>query len=213
MRIYFVRHGETDWNLERRLQGQSDIPLNEFGRSLAMKTEEKMREIPFDHVISSPLIRAYETAEILIGNRDLKIEVDERMTEISFGEFEGLCCAEEGYNIPDPDFIDFFKNPEQYGAPKGGETILEFQQRLQAFMTELYQNEKFTDRTILIAAHGATIRGILSWIKGNSLKDFWQGGVHKNCAVSIVDYDGNQATIVEDGIVLYDDEVENYLKM
>ena len=68
MIIYLFRHGETDWNKERRLQGHSDIPLNEFGRELAVKTAAALKEkgITFDRAFCSPLNRAFETAEIIV---------------------------------------------------------------------------------------------------------------------------------------------------
>ena len=66
MKIYFVRHGETDWNKERKIQGQVDIPLNEFGRHLARETAKGLRDVPFDVCFTSPLGRARETAEIIL---------------------------------------------------------------------------------------------------------------------------------------------------
>ena len=69
MRIYIMRHGETDWNRENKIQGRVDIPLNENGRELARITAEKLKKIPFAAAITSPLIRAKETAEIIMGDR------------------------------------------------------------------------------------------------------------------------------------------------
>ena len=65
MKIYLIRHGETDWNKLRRLQGQADIPLNEFGRQLARETDPALRDVPFDRIYTSPLKRARETAELV----------------------------------------------------------------------------------------------------------------------------------------------------
>ena len=89
MKIYFIRHGETIWNKENKIQGQSDIPLNEYGRELAYITADALKDIPFDIVYSSPLIRAKETADILVKNRNLEIHTDHRLVEMSFGEGEG----------------------------------------------------------------------------------------------------------------------------
>ena len=66
MKIYFVRHGETDWNKDRKIQGQVNISLNEFGRHLARETAKGLKEIPFDVCFTSPLDRARETAEIIL---------------------------------------------------------------------------------------------------------------------------------------------------
>ena len=89
MIVYLMRHGETDWNKERRLQGRSDIPLNAFGMELAEKTAEGMKESPFDRAFSSPLDRAYTTARIVIGDRPVEVVKDDRLQEICFGPSEG----------------------------------------------------------------------------------------------------------------------------
>ena len=70
MRLYIVRHGETDWNKARKIQGQSDIPLNEFGRHLARETAKGLADVHFDLCFTSPLSRAKETAQIILDGRD-----------------------------------------------------------------------------------------------------------------------------------------------
>ena len=89
MKIYLVRHGETAWNQVRRFQGHEDIPLNAYGRELAKSTAEALKEIPFDAAFCSPLSRAKETAEIILGERRTALKPDERLMEIAFGEGEG----------------------------------------------------------------------------------------------------------------------------
>ena len=71
MNIYIIRHGETDWNAQRKLQGQADVPLNEKGRRLAALTAEAMKDISFAEAYSSPLVRAMETAKTILGSRDI----------------------------------------------------------------------------------------------------------------------------------------------
>ena len=85
MRLYMVRHGETDWNKARRIQGQVDIPLNAFGRHLAEETGKGLTDIPFEVCISSPLGRAVETAELILEGRDVPILTDRRIVEMAFG--------------------------------------------------------------------------------------------------------------------------------
>lgn len=89
MLLYIIRHGETSWNQMRKIQGAIDIPLNESGIRLAKITGEKLADVSFDAAFSSPLQRAYKTAELVLGNRDISIETDERLQEISFGDLEG----------------------------------------------------------------------------------------------------------------------------
>ena len=73
MKIYLIRHGETDWNLEQRLQGATDIPLNENGLELARETAKGLQDVPFDVVYTSPLTRARQTAEIIRGHRNIPL--------------------------------------------------------------------------------------------------------------------------------------------
>ena len=89
MNIYFVRHGQTDYNLKEIIQGASDIELNETGIKQAYQTKEKLKDIKFDKIYSSPLKRAKKTAEIIGEDRKITVEVDDRLKEISFGINEG----------------------------------------------------------------------------------------------------------------------------
>lgn len=217
MKLYFVRHGETPWNTERRMQGQSDIPLNEFGCLLATKTGIGMEDIVFDKVYASPLVRAYHTAELIIAenkhNNKLDIVVDERLKEIGFGVYEGLCCSEEGWNMPDDNFKNFFVNCGAYKTPEGGEGFEEVMIRITEFFDMLLADETLVDKTVLVVSHGATIRGIINYITGNPITDYWKGGVHKNCGVTIANYDGTKLELEIENKVYYDDEVEDWYKI
>ena len=210
MKIYLIRHGETDWNKLRRLQGQADIPLNEFGRQLARETEPALRDVPFDRIYTSPLKRARETAELVTAGRNLPIIEEPRLKEMGFGEFEGLCCREEGWNIPDPGFRDFFNAPEKYRPPKGGESFQQVSDRLESFLKELYATEELQNKTVLLSTHGAALCGILRLIKKNPMERYWDGGVHKNCAVTIVEVKDGKATILQEAGTYYNEAVEDW---
>lgn len=134
MDIYLIRHGETDYNRGKRLQGETDIPLNAQGIELARKTAEGLRDIPFDRIYTSPLIRAKRTAEIIRGDRRIEIIETDGLKEISFGDYEGLTILDGSYNVPDPDFCDFFNRPERYHTPPNGESIEHMRVRTTSFI-------------------------------------------------------------------------------
>lgn len=203
MRLYIIRHGETEWNVKRRFQGRADIPLNEEGRRLARITADALKDVPFTRIYTSPLKRAYETAMIIKGERDIPVMIEPRIIEISFGEYEGLCCGKENYNIPDPEFMNFFDKPEAYKPPKGAEGIEGLKERTADFLQEIVHNKDMENDTILVSTHGAALRGLLSNINHIGIKDFWKGGVHKNCAVTIVDVKNGQMVIIEEGKTYY----------
>ncbi|MBR6626362.1 MAG: histidine phosphatase family protein [Lachnospiraceae bacterium] len=203
MILYMIRHGETDRNKAKLLQGQSDTILNEYGRQLARITADALAGVDFDVVFTSPLSGAVETAEILKGTRDIPVIVEERIQEISFGEYEGHCYAGEHFDIPDSDFGFFFSAPEKYRPAPSGESFEAVIGRTGAFLEELMQNPFYQDKTILISTHGCALKALLANITKCDLADFWGRGVYKNCGVAIVEVKDGTAQILEDGKLYY----------
>lgn len=187
MRLYIIRHGETEWNHTFRLQGQTDIPLNENGRVLAQVTARALQPIPFDLCISSPLQRAKETALLVLGGKDIPVITDARIQEIGFGTYEGRRVRDAKGEITDPKFFAFFRDPGNFIPPEGGESISDLLARTGAFLEELSTRKEWYDKTILISTHGAASRAMLLNIRHGEQKDFWDTGVPKNCAVTIAD--------------------------
>lgn len=207
MRIYLIRHGETDYNKAAKLQGQIDIPLNDFGRTLAIETGEGLKNVNFDLCFTSPLSRAYETANLILKNRPTKIITDERLKEISFGIYEGYCCTPSKHEIPDSDFYNFFIDPSEYKVPQNGESIDDLNKRVKSFLVDL--REHYDDKTILITTHGAVCKSFISIINQVPIKDFWKGGVHPNCAATIIDDKTGKWQIIEEGKIFYKQKVKN----
>lgn len=203
MYIYLIRHGETDYNKKKRLQGVTDIPLNAQGIELAEKTAEGLRNISFDRIYTSPLVRARRTAEIIRGDREVEIIETDGLKEISFGDYEGLTILDGHYNIPDPNFCDFFNRPEKYHTPPGGESIEHLRGRTTAFIRGIMNDPANEGLTFLMASHGAAIRGMLSGLLGLPIAQFWDGGVHKNCAVTLLHAEGGAFEIVFENKVYY----------
>lgn len=210
MKLYFIRHGETDWNKVRKLQGQIDIPLNEFGIQLALDTAPALENIAFDIVYTSPLGRAKRTMELVLGERNLTVIEDERIKEMGFGIYEGYYCKGENFNIPDPDFHYFYDAPDKYKAPDSGEDFYMLSSRLESFLNELFTNEALKDKTILISTHGASLCGLMRIIKNRPMNEFWGDGVHKNCAVTYVEVENGIASVKWENRVFYEAEVENW---
>lgn len=202
MKVYFMRHGETDWNAQVRLQGCADVPLNENGRRLAKVTGEALKEIPFDVAYSSPLSRAVETAELVLGDRKVPIITDERIKEISFGDWEGRRCKKEFNEIPQDMLDHFFREPDKYVAPPNGETFEQILSRTRAFYDELVQKSEYENSNILVSSHGAAVRAILQCVYRDG--NYWQNGVPKNCAITIVEIKGGEIISVEPDRIFYD---------
>lgn len=201
MKLYIIRHGQTDWNRARRLQGRTDIPLNEWGRRVAELTREGLKDVTFDVAFTSPLIRAKETAELILRGRNIPIIEDERIIEVNFGAYEG-----ESFQLDNENLQNFFSRPEAYYPVDGSESMKSILQRTGDFLLELYENPKYQESTILISTHGAALCGLLCNIKKWDVADFWKGGLHKNCGFSIVEVKDGTPRILEEAIIVYDEE-------
>lgn len=207
MKLYLVRHGETDWNKVRRLQGQVDIPLNEFGVHLAVETGKGLKDVPFDLCISSPLQRAKQTGELILEGRNVPIQTDERIMEMAFGEWEGKCCSKDNWELPER-FQCFFDAPQNYIPPVDGEDFCAIKKRVGEFLEELFRREDLYDKNILITTHGAALCGMLNYIKNKPLEEFWGQGVHKNCAVTEIEVKDGVPEILSENKVYYTDAVK-----
>ena len=176
--LYIMRHGRTDWNDRHKLQGSTDIPLNGEGRRMAEAAREEYRDIPLDECWCSPLIRARETAEIVLRDRDVPIRIDERLREMGFGEYEG---TENSFQNPDCPVNVIFQAPEKYTCSVGGaETFDELFARTGAFLREVIEPRMAKGQNILIVGHGAMNLSIISQIRNLPRKDFWMPGI-ENC--------------------------------
>ncbi|RDU23027.1 histidine phosphatase family protein [Anaerosacchariphilus polymeriproducens] len=202
MRLYLVRHGETDWNKKGLIQGSSDIPLNEYGRELARITAKALRDIKFDKVYASPYIRAYETAQILCEHHKIPIIKDSRIKEFNFGNYEGKSIEILRTDKRYTEFWKCFSNPEEYVAKDGAETYDAFLIRIKSFIDEIIIPNQNDSDNILVAAHGAVIRGFLYYIKKESLKNLWNTH-QKNCSVNIIDVRNDTFTLMEEGKLFY----------
>ncbi len=211
MKIYFIRHGETPWNTRARLQGKSDIPLNEKGVALAKKTGQALYHVPFSRIYTSPLERAYQTAVETAAGRDIPIVKDDRLTEISFGPWEGLSCSKDNCEVPMEQFRDFFERPFQFQPPAGGESLEEVCIRSEAFLREILQLYGETEETILVSTHGCTLRCLMYYFYKDATVNFWRGHVPPNCGVTIVSADMENFEVLEEDIVYYNEnEMTDY---
>ena len=119
-----------------------------------------------------------------------------------------MICKGEGSEIRDPNFFHFFHDPELYQPPEGGESFEELLQRTGSFLEELRKDPRLEHKTILISTHGATLCSLLCHIKELPIRKFWDEGVHKNCAVTVVDVTNEGYEILEEGNTYYKEEVK-----
>jgi len=169
-RLLLIRHGETTWNAEGRYQGQTDVPLNETGRRQAQALAQRLASEEIDAVYASDLRRALETAKIIAAPHSLPVQEDSRLRELCFGVWEGLSYAEIEEQAPDT--LAAWRDAPLDNTPPGGETLTQFSERVQAFLDDVKGNHP--EQTVLVAAHGGTLRAVLCSALGLSPASYWQ---------------------------------------
>lgn len=175
--LYIMRHGQTDWNVKHKLQGKTNISLNEFGRVSSIEAGKQYSEVNIDICYCSPLDRAQETAKLFIGDRDIPIVTDNRLEEMGFGIYEG---EEKVFDKPDCPVREFFFNPGEYKAVGGAESIDQVLARTGEFLNEVIYPELEKGKDILIVAHGALNAGLLCHFRNRSKAEFWDEPM-ENC--------------------------------
>jgi broad specificity phosphatase PhoE len=193
--LLFIRHGQTEWNVEHRLPGQlPGVALNETGRQQALRLAEALKDIPISAIISSPLERAYETAVIIAQGRDLTIHTEPDLMDTDVGRWAGKIIEEVAKN--DPDWRAYVQNPTV--APEGVETFLQVQQRSVAAV-ERWRKQELAGAYPAFVAHADVIKLLVAYYSG--LEAGRAGSIAiENASVSIIELeDDNRPRVVAIG--------------
>ena len=170
--VYFVRHGETFWNVENKICGATDIALTEKGHLQAIETGEKILSlgIKADEILHSPLIRAADTAKHISEITGIPMRTEPRLTEQRFGKWEGT-----------PRTAADFKAAKELFATKhdGGESTLQLAQRIFNLLDEL---KKDSDKTYILVAHNGIARVVHAYFNDLSNSEYASFGI-KNCEI------------------------------
>lgn len=157
MKLYIIRHGQTEWNITNKIQGKTDIPLNLEGIKQAENAREIFNNIDIDFIICSNLDRAKETCRIINKDKNIPVVYDERIRERNYGKLEG----EDIRNIDVDELMNYYidKKVEE------GESIQEFFNRIYSFLEEL-ENRYIDNEKILLVTHGDVSRAINCYFNG-----------------------------------------------
>ena len=181
-RLLLVRHGETPWNLDGRLQGSTDVDLSDKGREQARLAGRRLSTTAIDVAYSSNQSRARETAEIILEGRDVPLHAIPELRERSHGVFEGLTAKERRERYPEMFAASVLNNLDF--APIGGETFRQTNRRMAAWAQDF--QDAHMDETVLVVGHGGTLRAaILGWLDLPDHTTF--RFVMANCGLSIID--------------------------
>lgn len=183
MRIYLIRHGQTDWNIQGKIQGSHDIPLNETGLMQAEKLAAGMESRPVKKIFSSTLKRAMKTAEALGSRQEAEIIPMPQLIEVEFGKWEGLTWEEIEKAYP-KEYRHWVTDPAQ-AAPPGGESQKEIINRCKAALYEIIKQTGGRE-DIAVVSHGATLAWLVSVMLGPDVED--ESIIVENASITTVHY-------------------------
>ena len=179
---FILRHGETDWNAQGRIQGHSDVALSVRGGQQAGLAAARLAQVPFDVAYCSDLQRSAETARRILGSREVPLHPSTELREYHKGVFEGLTAAETEERYPEMYAASVIKDLDF--APTGGESTRQVSVRLAGFVEELRQ--RHLEDTVLIVGHGGALRAAFVALMELPMEANWRFEM-ANCGLSVVD--------------------------
>lgn len=191
--LHLVRHGQSLWNAEIRIQGTSDPALSTLGIDQAKAVGKLLPQ--FDRVYSSDLLRTRQTTEHILGGAVDHVDFRPTLREIHLGPWEGMLLSEATEQYPKQ--TDQFRNTPETFALEGAETFHELQSRAHKAIDEIVQECDGEDIKVLVVSHGAFLKSLLIGYEKRPLNDMWQHPHIDNCGHSIVRYNSGEPTILK----------------
>ncbi|MCQ6276948.1 histidine phosphatase family protein [Bacillus sp. V3B] len=193
--LYIVRHGETEWNKEERIQGRLNSSLTTKGKEYAKLLSERLKDTEFDHILSSPSERTLETAQLIKGNRNIRIRTDERIMEMHMGPWQGMKKTEIKALYP-YEYDHFMNKPDGY-RNKGAESFVDMNKRAVDFLNEI-RSRKISGN-LLVVTHGLFIKSLYLLFKGIDLKEIWTEPTVEGTSLTIVKIDHDRIELILEG--------------
>lgn len=192
MKIYLTRHGQTEWNIERRLQGRLDSDLSTLGNENARLLGMHLSDVAFDAIYASPSGRTIKTANLIKGNQQVEIVPDADLQEVYMGNWEGQQQSEVEKQYPD-EFAAFWRAPHLY-HPTERESFQEVQDRAVKVLERVIK--KHTNGNVLLVTHTVVIKTLLAHIKEIPLEKLWDPPyIHDTC-LSVIEITGGKKHIM-----------------
>ena len=170
MRILLARHGLTDWNIQNRFQGQSNIPLNVVGVRQAQALGSRLAGEPIDHIYASDLDRTSQTASAIAAHHQCPLALTSALRELHFGEWEGLTY--EQIQESDPQGLETWNQDTLDYAPPGGESLKVLANRISTFKEDI--STRHSRGTVLLVTHGGCLQVLLCLALEVSPQRYWQ---------------------------------------
>ncbi len=187
IKLYITRHGETQWNVEGRMQGWKNSDLTAKGIKNAETLGKSLNSIDFKVIYSSSSQRAVNTAELIRGDRKIDIITDENLREINLGEWEGK--AKNEFTEADKDGLDAFWNRPHHYKASSGEDFFQVRARIEAILKRIINENK--NCNVLIVTHAVIVKTIMAIFKGIPIEKLWEQPFIYGTSLSIVEIDND----------------------
>lgn len=188
--IHFIRHGQSTWNAEIRIQGSSDPDLSELGQSQARALVGKLPQ--FDRAYSSDLKRTRQTIDLILEGKTADVVYRSALREIHLGPWEGMLLTDATEQYPEQTSY-FRKKPSQF-ALADAESFSELQARAHTAVNDIVA--ECPDQTVLVVGHGALLKSLLIDYENRSIDDIWDDPHMDNCGHSIVEYGSGKPKVI-----------------
>ena len=188
MKIHLIRHGETNWNKEKRVQGHSESTLTEQGQQQARALALALQRYPITKIYCSSSIRTRQTAQLLFADSDIATEYHDELKEIFLGPWEGKLQSEIRELFPEQ-FANFFNAPHLF-AQEDAESFADVQQRGLTILKQILSEQH---DEVAIVSHGVIIKAILCHLESRPMAQLWEPPIMHNCAHSIIVKDKSDA--------------------
>lgn len=194
LNLFVIRHGETEWNTQKRMQGRLDSDLTEKGKKDAQALGERLKGTDFVRIISSPSKRTLATAKLVMGGRPQLIETDERLMEIHLGDWQGKVEKDIENEYPDQ-FQAYWNEPASF-VGVSGESFFDVKERLSAILSEL---EKATPTgNVLVVTHGVVLKALYLLCRNAPVDEIWNPPfIHGTSLTMIKMQDGKMELVLE----------------
>ncbi len=200
--IYFIRHGETIWNIERRMQGHKNSNLTDFGIEQMKWAADALKNIKFEKLYTSDLERALQSAEIfkrIFSSDNLCIEKNSLLREINLGSWEGRKI--EDVSVEDPESYRAFWQSPELDSRKDGESLLDIISRSGQFLKLMEANHN--NQTVAAVSHALFIKAASAWIANKNIADFWSGEKIKPGSITVAEYENSEWKLLDEGNIAH----------
>lgn len=184
MKIYLVRHGETQWNIERKLQGSCNSPLTNKGVMDVKLLEDRLNKIDIDIIYSSTSKRAIDTSNIIKVKRNIEIVLEKNINEMSVGNWQGETWDEIKVKNP-TEYYNYWTAPQLYYGKNGGENFKQVQERAVSFIERIIKDKKY--KNIIIVSHGVTVKSIITHYQKKPIDLLWEAPLIESSSLSLIE--------------------------